>query len=101
MNFQQLRTVREAVRHEFNLTATAAALFTSQPGVSRQIRELEQEIGVEIFQRYGKRLLGLTAPGETVLEIIERLLHEARHHHAIAPRLARADGVEKAHDHHR
>ena len=77
MNFQQLRTVREAVRHDFNLTATAAALFTSQPGVSRQIRELEQEIGVEIFQRYGKRLLGLTAPGETVLEIIERLLHEA------------------------
>jgi LysR family cys regulon transcriptional activator len=77
MNLQQLRTVREAVRHDFNLTATAEALFTSQPGVSRQIRELEQEIGVEIFQRYGKRLLGLTAPGETVVGIIERLLHEA------------------------
>jgi LysR family cys regulon transcriptional activator len=77
MNFQQLRTVREAVRNGFNLTAAAAALFTSQPGVSRQIRELEQEIGVEIFQRYGKRLLGLTAAGETVVEIIDRLLHEA------------------------
>ncbi len=77
MNFQQLRTVREAVRNGFNLTATAAALFTSQPGVSRQIRELEQEIGVEIFQRHGKRLLGLTAAGETVVEIIDRLLHEA------------------------
>jgi LysR family cys regulon transcriptional activator len=77
MNFQQLRTVREAVRNGFNLTATAAALFTSQPGVSRQIRELEQEIGVEIFQRYGKRLLGLTAAGETAVEIIDRLMHEA------------------------
>ncbi|MBC7781756.1 MAG: CysB family HTH-type transcriptional regulator [Proteobacteria bacterium] len=77
MNFQQLRTVVEAVRHGFNLTATAEALFTSQPGVSRQIRELEQEIGVEIFRRYGKRLLGLTAPGETVVKIIERLLLEA------------------------
>jgi LysR family transcriptional regulator, cys regulon transcriptional activator len=77
MNFQQLRSVREAVRHDCNLTATAEALFTSQPGVSRQIRELEQEIGVEIFQRYGKRLLGLTAPGETVVKIIERILHEA------------------------
>jgi len=77
MNFQQLRTVREAVRHQFNLTATANALFTSQPGVSRQIRELEQEIGVEIFRRHGKRLLGMTAPGETVVKIIERLLLEA------------------------
>lgn len=77
MNLQQLRTVREAVHHGFNLTATAEALFTSQPGVSRQIRELEREIGVEIFRRHGKRLLGLTAPGETVLRIIERLLHEA------------------------
>lgn len=76
MNLQQLRTVREAVRNGCNLTATAEALFTSQPGVSRQIRELEQEIGVEIFRRYGKRLLGLTAPGETVVRIIERLLHE-------------------------
>jgi LysR family cys regulon transcriptional activator len=77
MNLQQLRTVREAIRNDFNLTQTAAALFTSQPGVSRQIRELEQEIGVEIFRRHGKRLLGLTAPGETVVAIIERLLHEA------------------------
>jgi len=44
MNFQQLRSVREAVRHGFNLTAAAGALHTSQPGVSRQIRELEQEL---------------------------------------------------------
>ena len=77
MNFQQLRSVREAVRQGFNLTAVAEVLHTSQPGVSRQIRELEDELGIEIFHRAGKRLTGLTPPGETVLPIIERLLHEA------------------------
>jgi LysR family transcriptional regulator, cys regulon transcriptional activator len=77
MNFQQLRSVREAVRQGFNLTEVAAALHTSQPGVSRQIRELEDELGVEIFVRAGKRLTGLTPPGSTVLPIVERLLKEA------------------------
>ena len=77
MNFQQLRSVRETVRQGFNLTTVAEALHTSQPGVSRQIRELEDELGVEIFVRAGKRLTGLTSPGETVLPIIERLLQEA------------------------
>ena len=77
MNFQQLRSVRETVRQKFNLTAVADALHTSQPGVSRQIRELEDELGIEIFFRAGKRLTGLTPPGETVLPIIERLLQEA------------------------
>lgn len=77
MNFQQLRSVREAVRLGFNLTAVAEALHTSQPGVSRQIRELEDELGIEIFGRAGKRLTGLTPPGATVLPIIERLLQEA------------------------
>lgn len=74
MNFQQLRSVRETVRCGFNLTEVAAALHTSQPGVSRQIRELEDELGIEIFVRAGKRLTGLTPPGETVLPIVERLL---------------------------
>ena len=77
MNFQQLRSVRETVRQGFNLTAVAEALHTSQPGVSRQIRELEDELGIEIFHRAGKRLTGLTPPGETVLPIVEKLLHEA------------------------
>jgi LysR family cys regulon transcriptional activator len=77
MNFQQLRAVREAVRQGFNLTEAAQALHTSQPGVSRQIRELEDELGVEIFVRAGKRLTGLTPPGEVVLPIVERLLQEA------------------------
>lgn len=77
MNFQQLRSVREAVRCGFNLTEVAQSLHTSQPGVSRQIRELEEELGLEIFIRAGKRLTGLTGPGEVVLPIVERLLAEA------------------------
>jgi LysR family cys regulon transcriptional activator len=77
MNFQQLRSVRETARRGFNLTDVAAVLHTSQPGVSRQIRELEDELGVAIFARAGKRLTGLTAPGEAVLPIVERLLQEA------------------------
>lgn len=77
MNFQQLRSVREAARRGFNLTEVANVLFTSQPGVSRQIRELEDELGVEIFERSGKRLTGLTRPGQDILKIIERLLTEA------------------------
>lgn len=77
MNFQQLRSMREAVRQGFNLTEVANLLFTSQPGVSRQIRELEDELGVDIFVRAGKRLTGLTGPGEALLPIVERLLLEA------------------------
>jgi len=77
MNFQQLRAVREAARHGYNLTEVASVLFTSQPGVSRQIRELEEELGVDIFERNGKRLTGLTDPGRGILQIIERLLLEA------------------------
>jgi LysR family transcriptional regulator, cys regulon transcriptional activator len=77
MNFQQLRSAREAARRRFNLTEVANVLFTSQPGVSRQIRELEEELGVDIFERNGKRLTGLTEPGKGILQIIERLLLEA------------------------
>ena len=77
MNFQQLRAVREAVRRRFILTEVAAVLHTSQPGVSRQIRELERELGVEVFVRAGKRLTGLTPPGAALLPIVERLLLEA------------------------
>ena len=76
MNFQQLRSVREAVRRGFNLTEVAVVLHTSQPGISRQIRELEDELGVEIFVRAGKRLTGLTPAGERVLPWVERLLLE-------------------------
>jgi LysR family cys regulon transcriptional activator len=92
VNFQQLRSVREAVRRGYNLTEAANALFTSQPGVSRQIRELEEELEIEIFERNGKRLVGLTEPGKGMLPIIERLLLEAEN-------LKRA-GHEYAHETH-
>ncbi len=90
MNFQQLRSVREAQRRGFNLTEVAQALHTSQPGVSRQIRELEDELGIAIFVRAGKRLTGLTAPGEAVLPIVERLLLEAENLRRAGADFARA-----------
>jgi len=77
MNFQQLRYVRETLRQGLNLTEAAKKLFTSQPGVSKQIRELENELGVEIFVRHGKRIVALTEPGKAVVEVIEQLLQEA------------------------
>ena len=76
MNLHQIRFVREAVRQNFNLTLTAKALFTSQPGVSKAIIELEDELGVEIFRRHGKRLRALTEPGKLILISIGRILDE-------------------------
>lgn len=76
MNLHQFRFVREAVRQNFNLTAAAKALFTSQPGVSKAIIELEDELGVEIFRRHGKRIRSLTEPGKRILSSIERILDE-------------------------
>ncbi|MDO4683300.1 MAG: CysB family HTH-type transcriptional regulator [Lautropia sp.] len=77
MNLQQLRSVREAVRRGFNLTEVARALHTSQPGVSRQIRELEHELGFELFVRSGKRLTSLTQAGGLAVPIIEGILNGA------------------------
>ena len=64
MNLHQFRFVREAVRQKFNLTDAAKSLFTSQPGVSKAILELEDELGVDIFRRHGKRIRDLTDPGK-------------------------------------
>lgn len=77
MNFQQLKIIREAARRDYNLTEVANMLYTSQSGVSRHIRELEEELGIEIFIRRGKRLLGMTEPGKALLTIAERILNEA------------------------
>lgn len=77
MNFQQLKIIREAARRDYNLTEVANMLYTSQSGVSRHIRELEEELGIEIFIRRGKRLLGMTEPGKALLVIAERILNEA------------------------
>ncbi|MGL6294835.1 MAG: LysR family transcriptional regulator, partial [Plesiomonas sp.] len=70
MNFQQLRIIREAARRNYNLTEVANSLFTSQSGVSRHIKDLEEELGIEIFIRRGKRLLGMTDPGKELLVIV-------------------------------
>jgi len=74
MNFQQLRIIRETVRRNFNLTEVASALYTSQSGVSKHIKDLEDELGFELFMRKGKRLLGLTDPGKELAEIVDRIL---------------------------
>ncbi len=76
MNLHQLRFVREAVRQNYNLTEAAKALFTSQPGVSKAIIELEEELGVDIFTRHGKRIRGLTEPGRAVLKSVELIMQE-------------------------
>jgi len=76
MNLHQFRFVQEAVRRNLNLTETARALHTSQPGVSKAIIELEEELGVEIFARHGKRLKRVTEPGQHVLKSIEMIMRE-------------------------
>src|SRR6202040_2155194 len=76
MNLHQFRFVREAVRQNFNLTEAAKALYTSQPGVSKAIIELEDELGVEIFRRHGKRVRSLTEPGRLILASVEKILQE-------------------------
>lgn len=91
MNLQQLRIVREAVQQNFNLTEVAAALFTSQSGVSKHIKDLEDELGVELFQRRGKRLLGLTEPGKEVAQVVDRMLQDVRNIKRLAQHFSSAD----------
>ncbi|WP_313075272.1 CysB family HTH-type transcriptional regulator [Melaminivora sp.] len=76
MNLHQFRFVQEAVRRNLNLTEAAKALHTSQPGVSKAIIELEDELGVDIFARHGKRLKRVTEPGQHVLKSIELIMRE-------------------------
>ena len=76
MNLHQFKFIQEAVRRDLNLTEVARVLHTSQPGVSKAILELEEELGIEIFGRHGKRLKRITEPGELVLKSIEIILRE-------------------------
>jgi LysR family cys regulon transcriptional activator len=91
MNFQQLRIIREAVQRNFNLTEVANALFTSQSGVSKHIKDLEDELGVELFQRRGKRLLGLTEPGKELAVIVDRMLLDAKNIKRLAEQFSGAE----------
>ena len=76
MNLHQFRFVQEAVRRNLNLTETAKALFTSQPGISKAILDLEDELGIDIFARHGKRLRRVTEPGLQVLRSVDIILRE-------------------------
>jgi LysR family cys regulon transcriptional activator len=78
MKLQQLRYLVEVERRGLSVSAAAEALFTSQPGVSKQIGLLEEELGVTLFERSGKRLTGTTAPGLIVLAMARRILNEAQ-----------------------
>ncbi|SEF97371.1 CysB family HTH-type transcriptional regulator [Marinobacterium lutimaris] len=89
MNFQQLRILRETVRRNFNLTDVANNLFTSQSGVSKHIKDLEEELGVDIYIRKGKRLLGLTEPGRELARSAERILEEAANMRTLADQYVR------------
>jgi LysR family transcriptional regulator, cys regulon transcriptional activator len=91
MNLHQFRFVQEAARRNLNLTETAKALFTSQPGVSKAILELEEELGIDIFARHGKRLKRITEPGQQVLACIEIILREVGNLKRIGEEYSRQD----------
>ena len=91
MNLHQFRFVQEAVRQKLNLTETAKALFTSQPGISKAILELEGELGIDIFARHGKRLRRVTEPGQEVLRSIEIILREVNNLKRIGAEFSQQD----------
>ncbi|HYJ18686.1 MAG TPA: HTH-type transcriptional regulator CysB [Burkholderiales bacterium] len=76
MKLQQLRYICEVARQNLNLSNAAEALFTSQPGISKQVRSLEEELGVDIFVRHGKRVVAVTEPGKAILEVALRVLKD-------------------------
>lgn len=77
MKLQQLRYLCEIARRGLNVSEAAEALYTSQPGVSKQIRLLEEELGVTIFVRNGKRIVEVTEPGKAVIAVAQRMLQDA------------------------
>jgi LysR family cys regulon transcriptional activator len=77
MNLQQLRYFNEIVRRGLKISDAADALYTSQPNISKQIKQLEQELGIDIFVRNGKRVVAITEPGQAILNIAQRMLHDA------------------------
>jgi len=91
MNLHQFRFVQEAVRRNLNLTETAKALFTSQPGISKAILELEEELGIDLFVRHGKRLRRVTEPGQEVLKAIEIILREVANMKRIGEEYSKQD----------
>jgi LysR family transcriptional regulator, cys regulon transcriptional activator len=91
MNLHQFKFVQEAARRNLNLTETAKALHTSQPGVSKAIIELEEELGIEVFARHGKRLKRVTEPGQQVLKSIEIIMREVNNLRRIGDQYSKQD----------
>ena len=91
MNLHQFRFVQEAVRRNLNLTETAKALHTSQPGISKAILELEEELGVDIFARHGKRIRRVTEPGQQVLKSVEIIMREVANLKRIGEQFSKQD----------
>lgn len=91
MNLHQLRFVLEAARRNLNLTETAKALYTSQPGISKAILELEDELGVDVFVRHGKRLRSITEPGKQVLASVEVIMREIHNLKRIGDEFSKQD----------
>ncbi|MCU0969303.1 MAG: CysB family HTH-type transcriptional regulator [Rubrivivax sp.] len=91
MNLQQFRFVQEAVRRNLNLTETAKALHTSQPGISKAILELEEELGIDIFARHGKRLRRVTEPGSEALKSIDIIMREVANLRRIGEQFSKQD----------
>lgn len=94
MNFQQLRIISETMRQHYNLTKVANALFTSQSGVSKHIKDLEDELGIELFIRKGKRFTGLTAPGKQLITVVERVLQDTNNIKRMAEEFSHHDQGE-------
>ncbi len=84
MTLQQMRCLLAVVDHQFSVSRAAAALFTTQPGVSKMVRALEGEVGVDIFVRTGNRLTGLTASGQEAVALARRILQDVRALSALA-----------------
>lgn len=83
MKLQQLRYICEVAKHQLNVSATAERLYTSQPGISKQIRLLEDELGVQIFARSGKHLTAITPAGERIIAIAQDVLRQVKNIRAI------------------
>ena len=91
MNLQQLKYLNEIVRRDLNISDAAAALYTSQPGISKQVKLLEEELGIDIFVRNGKRIVDLTEPGRAVLDIARRVLRETDNLKQVGQEFSRQD----------
>ncbi len=91
MNLQQLKIIIETAKQNFNLTEVANTLFTSQSGISKHIKDLEDELGIELFVRKGKRFLGLTEPGKELIQIAERMLLDAKNIKKLADQFSQSD----------